>query len=140
MHNTHDGSLDWTRRAVSEVMTRDLVSVAAGEAMAEVRRVLERTAFHHLPVIDDGRLLGMISVSDLPLSVVLESSPHGRGCLARDVMRPPLTVPPERSLAEAAQQMLERRVGSLAVVAASGQLLGLVTRTDLLRTLAKHGK
>jgi CBS domain-containing protein len=130
---------DWASRPVLDVMTRDVVSVAAREPMSAVRVLLDQAVYHHLPVVDDGRLAGMISVGNLALASVLECAPHGHGCTAGDVMtRDPPTLDGSCSLAAAARAMLERKVGALPVVDEQGTLRGIVTRADLIRALASR--
>lgn len=60
--------------------------------------------------------------------------------LVRDIMRsPPITVTPITPVNEAAQQMIDRGVGSLLVVDDSGSLMGIVTKTDIVREVVARG-
>ncbi len=133
-----ESRLDWASPVV-EVMTRDVYSVPAAEPIATVRRLLDDAVYHHLPVVEDNKPVGMISAANLALAAVLECAPHGHAGTARDIMtRDPALVPAQCSVAAAARTMLERRVDVLPVVDEAGVLLGIVTRTDLLRVMASQ--
>ncbi|HEX7126893.1 MAG TPA: CBS domain-containing protein [Thermodesulfobacteriota bacterium] len=109
--------------------------------VAEAYRRMRRGGFRHLPVIEGGRLVGIVSDRDLPLARPEVATPgsvqaadQAMARLAvRDVMsREVTTVDPDRPVEEAARVMLDLRVGSLPVVD-EGRLVGILTETDLLR-------
>jgi CBS domain-containing protein len=50
---------------VREVMTQDVVSCEPSSTLGEVRRIMKDQHIRHLPVVDDGTLMGMISIGDL---------------------------------------------------------------------------
>jgi CBS domain-containing protein len=86
----------------------------------------------HLPVLRDGELVGVVSERDL-LAHQLRRGRQGRGDMIHTMMsRPPVVVSPDADAAYAAQLMLERRLGCLPVIK-DGWLVGIVTRSDLLR-------
>jgi len=101
-----------------------------------------------VPVVDDGRVVGILSQRDL---LQLTNQGRDRSAAAsvrearaleqtfvRDVMNQKvITIGPEASLAAAARLMLEQRVGALPVVDAREQLVGIVSESDLLRRLAQ---
>jgi CBS domain-containing protein len=96
----------------------------------------------HLPVLEDGRVVGIVSQRDLlaaSLSKALDFEARDRRTFLRSVdvgevmSREVVTIAPEASLADAAALMLGRRIGCLPVVKPDGTLVGLVTETDLLR-------
>jgi predicted transcriptional regulator len=96
----------------------------------------------HMPVLREGRLVGLVSQRDLlaaSLTKVLEFEPQQRRAFMRSVQvdevmtRDVVSAAPETTLAEAARRMLERRIGCLPVLADDGTLIGLVTEVDLLR-------
>jgi CBS domain-containing protein len=132
---------------IAEVMTKDVTTVYEESNLQQVFDLLTPYRFRHLPVIDGKRLVGILSQRDL-LQVQGErvsKNPALRAQAARaleetfvrDIMNSNVvTTRPDASLAEAAQRMLEHRVGALPVVDEAGQLLGIVTQTDLLRSLA----
>ncbi|EWY37719.1 histidine kinase [Skermanella stibiiresistens SB22] len=52
-------------RRVEEVMTREVKHCSPNDTIAEVMTVMTKRRFRHLPVVDDGKLLGMISIGDV---------------------------------------------------------------------------
>jgi CBS domain-containing protein len=58
---------DWTRTKVSEVMTPDPLTVTTNEDLQECMVLMKRHGFRHLPVCDDGKLEGFVSMRDLLL-------------------------------------------------------------------------
>jgi CBS domain-containing protein len=96
----------------------------------------------HLPVVSNGALVGVISQRDILrapglLSHLLSTARAAlRSLRVQDVMSIDLvTIGADASVEEAAQKLLDHRVGCLPVVEA-GALVGIVTTSDLLRALA----
>jgi len=139
---------------VSEVMTRDPVTIDPDAPLGTARAVMVERGFRHLPVADDaGRLVGMITDRDLrdaafAPAIVEYLSPAARRRLrglgetleslrVRDVMTwDVVTIEPEAPVARAAALMFEGRFSSLPVVD-HGRLVGIVTDHDVLRALAE---
>ncbi|HEX6244078.1 MAG TPA: CBS domain-containing protein [Polyangiales bacterium] len=132
---------------VADVMTRDVITVFEESNLQEVFGILAPYRFRHLPVVDGKRLVGILSQRDL-LQLTSQSldknlAARARGVRAleetfvRDVMNGSVvTIRPDASLAEAARLMTTKRVGALPVVNEAEELLGIVSETDLLRSLA----
>jgi CBS domain-containing protein len=139
---------------VGEVMTREVRSVPPAAPVREVVEAMLGRTYRAVPVVEDGRPVGIITNSDLVLraglGVRLElaarlAPEEVRGLLgqlggpltARDAMTPePVTVSPETPLPRAAELMARRRLKRLPVVDGAGRLVGMVSRVDLLRTAA----
>lgn len=124
-------------------MTRQPVTVMPSDGVDEAMALLERYPFRHLPVVDGNRLVGMVSGRDLALATAL---PRGRRTpghgarsrrLVEEILRAPVrSVAPSTPARAAVEAMLEHRVGALPVVS-DGELLGIVTETDVLRLLER---
>lgn len=103
--------------------------------------VMKLAGIRHLPVVEEGVLVGIVSQRDLlsaALSSALEPAPRDtlrlRTVLVEDVMTSdPRSVGLDTPLCEAAAMMLQHRIGCLPVVDDASRLLGLVSETDLLR-------
>ncbi|HEU4427010.1 MAG TPA: CBS domain-containing protein [Pilimelia sp.] len=132
---------------VSDVMSSPVVTVAPGAHLKEVADLLVKHEISAVPVVDGGKLVGIVSEADL---VPLELAPDPRAHLA-PVREPPADVPrvvaevmtrevvalPERAdAAEAGRLMLERGIKSIPVVR-EGRVVGIVARRDLLKVLAR---
>lgn len=130
------------RAPVSTIMRREFVSVGEKEQLDFADRVLRLGRFRHLPVVRDGRLVGILSSRDVlaaALSRFLDFEDGQRRTFLRSVevsevmTRQVVQVRPETGLREAARLLVDHKVGCLPVVGADGMLEGLVTETDLLR-------
>jgi CBS domain-containing protein len=139
--------------AVRDVMSRAVVSVNPSTPVREVVELMLAKTYRAVPVVEDGRPVGIVTNGDLvqrgglgvrvdllasldepELHALLErlSSQHQR---AADVMTsPPITVEESAPLTAAAELMVRRRLKRLPVVDARGALVGIVSRVDLLRT------
>lgn len=117
----------------SDVMTRPVVSVAPTMPVRSAIVLLTENNFGALPVVgEDERLLGVVSEGDL-----LRASMKGAsvGAVVADVMTSPVTtVPMTASLTELAEVLLDRKLRCVPVVD-DGVLVGVISRSDLLRTL-----
>lgn len=116
-------------------------------ALAALELMVER-GIRHLPVLDSARtLVGIVSIDDLraalPFAVALGDppGPQERG-EARDwqvgeiMTHAPETARPDTTLAEAAERMASRRIGCLPVVDEDGDLVGILSETDVLQAVA----
>ena len=111
---------------VKDVMTRELITIGPDTPCEKARRLMEDHHIRHLPVVESGRLIGMVSDRD-----VRSASVH-TAAVARQIMsQDPLTVRPDTRVEHAGRLMLDARIGSLPVVH-GGTLAGIVTYTDLL--------
>jgi len=127
---------------VSSIMRREFVSLDLGDTLDFAGDVMSLGQIRHLPVLENGRLVGIVSQRDLlanSLSKLLESDAGQqrrflRNVRVTDVMNAsPITVGPDTPTREAARLMLRHRVGCLPVVGADGMPVGLLSETDLLR-------
>jgi CBS domain-containing protein len=118
---------DIMRPHVSTVRPDDTLSLAAQTMLWLDAR--------HLPVMLDGELVGVISDRDI---LRHRSGWHGMDAKVAEAMStPPQFAHPDDPMIEAAERMAARKVGCLPVVD-RGELIGLVTTTDLLR--ARYGE
>jgi acetoin utilization protein AcuB len=130
---------------VQNRMTRGPASVASTASIAEALRMVRQHRMRHLPVVDDGELVGIVSDRDLRLAMpsplgaetpefvaLVESTPV-EAIMARDV----ITVGPTDTLEDAAVRMRRSRVGALPVTDAGGKLVGILTETDILHAFAE---
>ena len=134
--------MDLRRRPVSEIMRRDVVSVTVGEKLDLTQDIMNLGRVRHLPVLDDEqRVIGVVSHRDLlaaAMTAVLDFDAKSRRTFLRSIevaevmAKDPVTVGPRASLGEVARILVERKIGCVPVVAENGELLGLVTESDLL--------
>ena len=114
---------------VRDVMAIHPITVRPHETARHAYQLMRDNRFRHLPVVEDGRLVGILSDRDLR-PVLL--SPGLARARVRELMSEDLTtVGPETPIEEAASLLVVKKIGCLPVVA-QGRLVGIVTETDLL--------
>jgi CBS domain-containing protein len=124
--------------SVSQIMTRDVLSVYPGQCFAEAMGLMANRPFRHVLVIHpNGRLAGVIS--DRDLLRVMGATTDWKEKKVSDVMtQDVVTVTPETPLSVAVREMLARRVNCLPVLYDENrQVSGIVTSTDLLNAFEK---
>lgn len=133
---------------VRDLMTPDVEAVALQARPSEVRALLERRAWHHLPVVDGERLVGILSPVDLarvslagylPDSGTVDAHLDASFKLADLISVDLVTVRPDDTGLTAAERLAQGGFHALPVVEEGGRLVGIVTSTDLLRWMVVQG-
>jgi acetoin utilization protein AcuB len=119
---------------VRDVMATNLVTVRPRETARRAYRLMRDHRFRHLPVVEDGRLVGILS--DRDLRPVLLSPTLARAQVGELMSENLTTVTPDALVEEAASLLVVKKIGCLPVVA-DGALVGIVTETDLLAVLVE---
>jgi len=130
---------------VADVMTRDVVTVSASVTYEACVRLMRMHGVGALPVVDHGKVAGIVTLTDLVLKerrptvreryeqTVSRAAPR-RGLMASQLMtRHVVTVRPETPLSAAVREMFEHRVNRLPVVDDDRRLMGIISRSDVLR-------
>lgn len=130
---------------IRDLMQKDVVTVDAAAHLDVAEELMRMDRIRHLPVVSDGRLVGLVSQRDLfraALSSAIARSPQDeQRWLARIPVRQAMTrevlsAHPDADVGHAVEMMLRERVGCLPVVE-EGRLVGLLSETDCLRRLAE---
>lgn len=117
---------------VMDRATAPVACITPDTVFREALTVMMDKGCRRLPVVQDDRLVGIVTERDLHKAVVrFVDAPVEVGELMTTSV---VTTGPEDSLREAARTMMERRIGSLPVVDADGRVVGIVTETDIFRT------
>jgi acetoin utilization protein AcuB len=128
---------------VRDFMTAPVTSVPQDASLLDAALTFRSTGFRYLPVVEGGRIVGVISDRDVQrvspsLFSKLSQEEYNhvfRTTPIKDVMtRNPITVTPGTPLSEAATILDEHKVGCLPVVQ-DGQLVGIITVIDMLKVL-----
>ena len=118
---------------VASLMSSPALTLDARRPLAEAQALFLRAGVRHLPVLGPGaRLVGVLSDRDLlrdPEAPTVADAMHS----------PALAAAPDATLHAAAQVMLDARVGCLPVVDEDGTVVGILTRSDLLRAFVSGG-
>ena len=124
---------------VRDSMTREVVTLGPEASAAEAWGVCQELGIRHLPIVEAGRLVGLVSDRDLRDVSPPRGSGGERDTLAwvrlRDIMSTDLaTIAPLDTIEHAAREIYDRRIGCLPVVS-DGELVGIITSSDMMRTL-----
>ncbi|HUG37204.1 MAG TPA: CBS and ACT domain-containing protein [Candidatus Limnocylindrales bacterium] len=130
---------------VQDIMQPHVTVVDPGTPLSAVMRLLQRSGVRHLPVVESGAVVGIVSDRDVK-GVLLSAATafEGRELAGRveelragQIMTQPVTsIGPMFPVEAAAQLMLTKRISALPVVE-QGHLVGIITETDILRLLVK---
>lgn len=148
-------------KTVADVMSRNPVVVQRETSLTEAIKILAERRISGLPVVDDsGKLVGIISETDLMWqetgvtppayimfldSVIYLQNPatyerelhKALGQTVGEVMsKDPITVSPDKSLRDAAKLMHDKNVHRLPILDSEGQVIGILTRGDIIRAMA----
>lgn len=127
---------------VRHAMTSPVETLPPDATMEDGILLEMRRRLRHIPIVEDGKLLGIVTDRDLKRATpsvlsgvdreeyerVVRGTP-----LSRVMTRDPVTVTPETPLREAVGIMVERKYGSLPVLDGDGRLVGILTESDALR-------
>ncbi|GAA2437558.1 hypothetical protein GCM10010191_60550 [Actinomadura vinacea] len=125
-------------RTVAEVMTMDLLTIAAQESVLMAWELMCRAEVHHLPVVDvEGGFLGVVDAETLTASWEAAGPHRARKPITALLdERSKASVRPAAPVPEAARSMLESGRDHVAVTDSRGALVGLLTARDLINELA----
>jgi CBS domain-containing protein len=129
---------------VRELMTTDVATIGRNDELTIADDVMKMKRLRHLPVLEDGRLVGILTQRDLfhaALSTALNFGEKAqkeflKTVVVKEVMTDEVrTIGPDADVREAARLLIEHRIGCLPVVE-NGKLVGIVSETDLLRVVS----
>lgn len=132
---------------VRDVMRTPVITIASEAGLDRALLMMRTQRIRHLPVVENGKMVGLISDRDLRLS--MQEAEQGPGGAPKGYYLPaltkvstvmitnPVTATPDMPLVRAATIMSERKFGCLPVVDEDRKPVGIVTETDMLRLLAR---
>jgi CBS domain-containing protein len=139
---------EWGGVAVEKIMTRAPQVIDAGRSVGAVLSLFREHGVSHVPVVDEGKLVGIVSVQDVIDKVFQPRQRQTQGEIvgekvpvlsipAKGIMaKPVITVQPDTLLKEAEETMHKHDVECL-VVLSGGRLTGIVTKLDFLEPISQ---
>jgi CBS domain-containing protein len=129
---------------VRDWMTKKVITVDVQTTLPDAHKLMRTNSIRRLPVMERGKLVGIVTRSD-----IREASPSDATTLSiwemnyllsklkveQIMTRDPITISPESTIKEAAHLMYQHKIGGLPVMDAAGHLVGIVTESDIFRTL-----
>lgn len=138
----------WGNTRVEEIMTKKPFVVEADESLGAVLSLSRSEGISHVPIVRDGKLVGIVSIYDIIESVFQPRQVQRVGervgekvpvlsIPAKAIMvKPVITVLPETKLRDAEEQMHKFNISSLVIVS-KGRPAGIITKRDFLEPLAQ---
>jgi acetoin utilization protein AcuB len=131
---------------VRDIMVKEVATLDINDELSLANDIMRLGRIRHLPVVDGGRLVGIVSERDLFRSSLAQALGYGtkttreimKTLSIKDVMVPEVvTIAPDAEACEAVQLMLDKKIGCVPVVA-KDRLVGLITETDILAQYLKE--
>ena len=120
---------------VQDIMTKAIISVNTDTTVFQIARMMEQGGIGAVLVKKDGNLCGIITDRDYATKIVSHNLPSDTS--VETVMSSPLvTINYDESISAAAQRMTSKKIRKLAVTD-NGNIVGLITSTDLVTQLTK---
>ena len=125
---------------VRDIMVKEVATLDINDELSLANDIMRLGRIRHLPVVDGGRLVGIVSERDLFRSSLAQALGYGtkttreimKTLSIKDVMVPEVvTIAPDAEACEAVQLMLDKKIGCVPVVD-NHRLVGLITETDIL--------
>ncbi len=131
---------------VTNWMTLNPVTIGPRVTIPEAQKLMKERKIRRLPVVDHGRLVGIVTLGDIRGAEPSEASTlsifEAHYLLAKLTTEKimtwePITIRPDATIQQAAQLMLEHKIGGLPVVD-NDKLVGIITESDIFRVLAQE--
>ena len=131
---------------VCDWMTREVVTISPATSLAEAHKLMQEKRIRRLPVVDNERVVGMVTLGDVrgaepsrasSLSIWEVNHLLAKLKIFEIMTQRPMTILESASIGEAAQIMLEHKFSGLPVVDESDRLVGIITESDIFRLVAR---
>ncbi len=132
---------------VKHWMTRDVVTITPDTSLHEAHRLMTEKHVRRLPVVDRGKLVGIVTLGDVrgaepsaasTLSVWEMNKLLANLKVSEIMTREPVTISQEATISTVAEIMLEKKFSGLPVVDDQGKLVGIITESDIFRLVVRE--
>jgi acetoin utilization protein AcuB len=131
----HPRSSDRHLPSIDEFMTAAPETIGKEQTLATARRIMREKGIRHLPVLEGGDLVGVVSMNDLHLIETMKDVDINRVSVAEAMHENVYAVSCRTGIESVAREMARMKYGS-AVVLEEGQVVGIFTVVDALSALA----
>jgi CBS domain-containing membrane protein len=120
---------------VEELMARDVITLREDDSLDQGDDLMSGNDIRHLPVVRDGKLVGLVSHRDLIRALARHERTPGKPMptVGQVMTRSVETLKPRSAVREAIHKMLDNKFGCMPVVEDGGRLAGIITETDVIR-------
>lgn len=131
---------------VRDWMTTGPITITPDTPLLETHQLMTENEIRRLPVLEEGELVGIITLGDVRGAEPSEATSLNiwelnyllsRISVERSMSSPVVTVSPDTLISEAAELMLENRIGALPVLE-DGQVVGIITESDIFRMIVEQ--
>ena len=140
------GSLDQLQ--ISECMTRQPYTITPYASLVEALEIMQQKKIRRLPVMDDGDLIGIITLNDI-YRYSLPDVRYGKNLdtnyeslskltVITAMTENPIAIYQADTIGHAAEILVEEKIGALPVVDANKKLQGVITESDIFRLIASE--
>ena len=130
---------------IRDLMAQNPATLDRNETLDIPDAIMNLGRIRHMPVVEDGRVVGILSQRDLFRSALIVALGFGRKTTSaliktirvKEVMtKPAITITADAAVSDAARLMIEKKIGCLPVVE-NERLIVLITETDILRSVVE---
>jgi acetoin utilization protein AcuB len=122
--------------ALQKYMTTQPHTIGHDQTIEKAKAVMHDLRIRHLPVLNGGKLIGMLTERDINLVLTFESPSAAKMTVAEACTEQPYTTTPSALLSDVVSHMADKRIGS-AVVVDNQKVVGIFTEVDAMRALAE---
>lgn len=132
---------------VRDWMTRDVITISPRTSLAEAHQLMMERGIRRLPVVNDGRVVGIVTLGDVrgaepshssSLSIWKTDHLLAKLKIMEIMTQRPVTVLENASIGEAARLMMDQKFSGLPVVNEAGYLVGIITESDIFRLVVQE--
>lgn len=132
--------------SIEDIMTRRIVTVEMEDTLSTVKEIFDNLKFHHLLVIDSGRLIGVVSDRDLlkaisPFIGTMSETDRDEETLNKKVYhvmtRKPITLRPHDPIGDAVELFNKKRISCVPIVDEEFRPVGILTWRDILKAILR---
>jgi acetoin utilization protein AcuB len=135
-----------SKLVAGDIMASPVVTLPLTASLAQAWELVKDTRFRHIPIQSrDGELVGILSDRDLSRGTVESALAGIKGSAYLDtvsiepyVSHPVLVAAADTTILAIARVLLEERIGAIPIVSQENELLGMITRSDILRVIVSH--